>query len=327
MITAAVQVNLAPWQRDTVRRMATTDPLPEVQAAATLALLSNRGDEAILEFLPGGYLAAKNRATKRIELDLRYIQEINKFAIPGSNVQVTSAKALVSTPNAQSLYVQSGYSEAQELDRLNDNKRDERLARLSKEDRDYVTYLAANDPGVQVRDAAKRALTAGDDASIGLFFKYYWGIGADLDNEGFRQRTLEQNELWLRKIRALVDAALAAEKAERESSGEFARKARQDAIANWELADAEAGKSSVDWNAEKNKADTQAAFWASVAAHARAAQSEQDWAAVLARADASNASWEDEAAWARSQAATWLALAADAKKNADAARDRDRGDQ
>ncbi|WP_258951533.1 hypothetical protein [Lentzea californiensis] len=307
--------------------MAITDPLPEVQSAATLALLSNRGDEAIQEFLTAGYPAAKERAAKRIDLDLKYIRHINRFAIPGSNVQVTSANALRGTPAMQSRYVQSGYDEAQELDRVNDNRRDERLARLHGEDRDYVTYLAANDPGVQVRDAANRALSAGTDEAIGLFFKYYWGIGADLDNEGFRQRTLEQNEFWLRKIRVLVDAAQAAEKAERESSGELARKARLDAIAHWDLADAEAKKSSVDWNAEKDKADEQADFWASVAAHARAAMSEQDWAAVLARADASNTSWEDEAAWAQSQAATWLALAADAKRNADAGRDRDQGDQ
>ncbi|MDT7784511.1 MAG: hypothetical protein QOF58_2930 [Pseudonocardiales bacterium] len=322
----ASQADLATARRDTVRRTAMAEFLQaEVRAEALHALLSNRGDEAIDEFLSTGIVAARARAKQRESDNLRYIQEINKYALRQSAVEVTSSHALASSATAQDEYVHSGYERARALDEANNNKYEERLARLAREDRDYVTYLAANDPGPQVRAAAQRAV-AGSDVQVGLFFKYYWGIGADLDTEAFRRRTLEQNEIWHRRIRALTDAALAAEKAERELSGELARKARQDAIARWNDVDREAAQSSVDWNAEKGKADSQAAAWSSIAEHARSAQSEQDWAAVLGRADASNQSWADEAEWALGQASTWQALAAQAKKNADAARDRDQGD-
>ena len=321
-VTSTTQADLATARRDTVRRTAFSESLsPELRAEALHALLSDRGDAAIDEFFATGIARARARATEREANNRRYIQEINRYSPSGSAVRFTSDQAMVSSANAQDEYVQSGYERARAADEANNNQHQEHLARLAAEDRAYVTYLAANDPGVQVRAAANRAI-AGDDFQVGLFFKYYWGIGADLDNEGFRRRTLEQNEIWHRQIRVLTDAALAAEKAERESSGELARKARQDAIARWDEVERAAGQSSVDWNAEKAKADAQAAAWASVAEHARSAQSEQDWAAILDRAGTSNTSWADEAAWALGQAKFWQDLAADAKKSADAARAR-----
>jgi hypothetical protein len=324
-ITATSEATLATGRRDLVRRTATSEYVSaEVRAEALQALLSNRGDEAIDEFFATGLTKATARAKQREKDNRTYIEQINRFAPGGSAVQFTSAQALVSSANAQDDYVQRGYEQARLADEATNNQHQEHLARLAREDRDYVTYLATNDPGVQVRAAAQRAI-AGDDVQVGLFFKYYWSIGADLDNEGFRRRTLEQNEIWHRRIRSLTEAALAAEKAERESSGELARKARLDAIARWDDVDREAGRSSVDWNAEKGRADTQATAWASIADHARGAQSEQDWAAVLNRANGSNASWSDEAAWALSQAKFWQDLAAEARKSADAARGRDQG--
>jgi hypothetical protein len=319
------QADLSSARRDSVRRTAMSEALSaELRAEALHALLSNRGDEAIDEFFATGIAQARARATQRETNNLRYIQEINRYALRESAVEASSTRALGSSANAQDEYVQSGYDRARELDEANNNKNQERLVRLAREDRDYVTFLAANDPGVQVRAAAQRAI-AGDDTQVGLFFKYYWGIGADLDNEAFRRRTLEQNEIWHRQIRALTDAALAAEKAERESSGELARKARLDAIARWDEIDREAAESSVDWNAEKGKADAQAAAWALLVEHARSAQSEQDWAAILDRAGSSNTSWADEAAWALGQATFWQDLAVKAKKSADAARGRELG--
>jgi hypothetical protein len=325
--SATAQADLTTARRDTVRRTAFSEFVSaELRAEALQALLSNRGDAAIDEFFATGLAKARARATERETNNRRYIQEINRYSPSGSAVRFTSDQALVSSANAQDAYVQSGYERARAADEASDNQHQEHLARLAGEDRAYVAHLADNDPGVQVRAAAKRAI-AGDDIQVGLFFKYYWGIGADLDDEGFRRRTLEQNEIWHGKIRTLTDAALAAEKAERESSGELARKARQDAIARWDEIDRDAGQSSVDWNAEKVKADAQAAAWAQVAEHARSAQSEQDWAAILDRAGRSNTSWAEEAAWALGQAKFWQDLAAGAKKSAEAARDRDRADQ
>ncbi|WP_086666342.1 hypothetical protein [Lentzea kentuckyensis] len=325
--STTAQADLATGRRDTVRRTAFSESSSaELRAEALQALLSNRGDAAIDEFFATGIAKARARATERETNNRRYIQEINRYSPSGSAVRFTSDQAMVSAANAQDVYVQSGYERARAADEANNNQHQEHLARLAGEDRTYVAYLAANDPGVQVRAAAQRAI-AGDDTQVGLFFKYYWGIGADLDNEGFRRRTLEQNEIWHRKIRVLTEAALAAEKAERESSGELARKARQDAIARWDEVEHETTQSSVDWNAEKAKADAQAAAWAQVAQHARSAQSEQDWAAILDRAGTSNTSWADEAAWALGQAKFWQDLATNAKKNADSARDRDRGDR
>lgn len=324
--TTANQVDLASFRRDFVTRLALRDAMPEVRAEAWNALRGNADEAALIDFLATGYPNAKARAAQRIDRNYKYIKRVNDFSLPGSAVRATSGVALVDTSAAQAEYVQSGYARAQELDRVNNNKYEEKLARWAQEDHDYVAQLAANDPGTQVRAAANRALSNGDQASVGLFFKYYWGIAADLDNEAFRRNTSDQNDIWHSKIRALTEAALAAEKAERELSGELAHKARLDAVAAWREIEGQAGQSSVDWAAEKAKADSQVATWASVAEHARAAQTEQDWAAVLARADQGNTSWADEAEWALRQASSWQAVAAQARLNVLAALDRDQGD-
>jgi len=327
-ITTAAQVDQTTINRDRARRLALTDGWPEVRAEAWSAVLSSRGDIAITEFFATGYAKARQRALDRIKRDRDYISLVNRFSLPGSTVRTTSARALVSVDSAQAEYVHVGYQQAVDLDAANDNKYQESLARLVQADRDYVTDLAANDPGTQVRAAATRALAAGDDTSIGLFFKYYWGIGADLDSEAFRRDTSDRNELWHSRIRLLTESALAAEQAERDASNEFARKAaRTDAITAWQEAEKQAGESSVDWSAEKVKAEAQAAFWAAIAVHARGAQTEQDWTAVLARAEQGGTSWADEAQWAVEKASVWQNLAAQARSNALAAIDRDRGDR
>lgn len=323
-ITASTTADtaLSTARRDYVRRVATSPYVAaELREEALHALLSHRGDVAIDEFIATGSTGARERAALREEYNRIYIQEINRYALRGSAVEVTSARALVASANAQDEYVHSGYAEAVAADERTDNQHQEHLARLAREDREYVAFLAENDPGEQVRAAARRALERGD-TEIALFFKYYWGLGADLDNESFRRRTLQQNEIWHRRIRVLTEAALAAERAEREASGELARKARLDAIAHWEAIEDEADQSSVDWNAAKGSADAQAAAWARIAEYARSAQSEQDWAAVLDRATRSNTSWADEAEWARQQAKFWQDLASEARTSADAARDR-----
>jgi len=326
--TAITQVDQATINRDRARRLALTDARPEVRAEAWSAVLSSRGDAAITEFFATGYTKAKQRAQDRIERNRDYIERVNRFSLSGSTVRATSARALVSVDSAQAEYVRVGYQQAMDLDAANDNKYQESLARLAQADRDYVADLAANDPGTQVRAAASRALAASDDTSIGRFFKYYWEIGADLDRDAFHRDTTDLNDIWHSRIRVLTESALAAEQAERDASTELARKAaRADAIAAWQEAEKQAGESSVDWSAKKVKADTQAAFWASIAAHAREAQTEQDWAAVLARAEQGGTSWADEAEWAVKQASVWQNLAAQARSNALAAIDRDRGDQ
>ncbi|MET9626036.1 hypothetical protein ABZX92_01105 [Lentzea sp. NPDC006480] len=324
MIAAAV--DLTADMRDTVWKLSyNRDMPPELQAAAYVAFESN-DDAKIRAFIRTGYSEAMRRAKAREDSNAWYIGEIHRTSIPGSEVNGSSGEAKIAKSAAQEEYVQSGYARAQELDRLNDNKRQERLARLVKEDRDYVARLAADDPGLQVRALAQSAIN-GDDRSVALFFKYYWKIGADLDQERFIRSTLQQNVIWQDRIRLLTDSALAAEKAERESSGELARKYRQDAKNAWEQIDREAGQSSVDWLAEKGKADAQAAAWARIAEHARNAQSEQDWAEVLRRATESNTSWADEVRWAQGEAAKWLAIAEQARKAAKDAVERDLGDR
>ncbi|EMD25292.1 hypothetical protein [Amycolatopsis azurea] len=310
-----------------VRRIALRDYRPEVTAEAWHAILSSRRAEAIREFLDSGYQKAKNRAADTVARNTRYIEDVNRFSISGSAVRATSSRVLRGSDSEKGEYVQSGLTKAQELDRINDNRYEEKIAAQTRADRDYVAELAAHDPGPQVRAAAERALSVGDDVAIGLFFKYYWASAAKLDDEAFRRDAADLNALWQSKIRMLTEAALAAEKAERESSGELARKARADAIAAWRSIDDQASQSSVDWAAERDKAATQAAAWAEVAAHARTATTEQDWATVIARAEQGNTSWADEAEWAVQQAGAWQAIAEQARANAAAATDRDRGDQ
>jgi hypothetical protein len=322
-VTAAAATDLATIKRNMTRRVALENPVPEVSAEAWNAVLSNRGDAAINEFLVkgGGWDKALARAKQRIDMNTWLVNDIAKYAIPGSHVYRAADNAVRGGDNEKDEFIRVGYDEAKELDRLNDNKRDERLARLAKEDRDYVTYLANHDPGIQVRVSAQRAIE-GDDTSIGLFFKYYWAIGARLDDERFRRETHERNQDFLRKVEALQQAALNAEAAEREVSGELARKHRQDAISNWEAADEEARKNSVDWLAEQTKADAQADAWHRIAEYARTASSEQDWDKVLSRAGEGNTSWQDEAAEALRWADTWKTMAEDMRRKADAAKER-----
>jgi hypothetical protein len=322
-VTATTATDLATTKRNFARRIALENPVPEVSAEAWNAVLSNRGDAAIDEFFVkgGGWDKARARAQQRIEMNAWYVNDIFKYAIPGSHVHRMADNAIRGGDNAIDEFVRVGYDEAKERDRIDGNKRDERLARLAKEDRDYVTYLANNDPGIQVKAAAQRAIT-GDDTTIGLFFKYYWAIGARLDDERFRRETHERNQDFLREIEALQQAALRAEAAEREASGELARKHRQDAITNWETAEEKARNNSVDWLAEQAKSDAHAAAWRRVADFARTAPSEQDWNDVLRRAGEGNTSWAEEAAEAVRWADTWKAMAEDMRKKADAAKER-----
>lgn len=318
---------LAASMRQAVFQMSYNLDLPsEVRDAAYVAVAAN--DEAkVREFMLVGYRKATDRARKREKLNTDIIREINRTAIPGSEVQGSSRDALGSSFTAQEIYVQSGYDRAVELDRVHNDKRQENLARLAGEDRDYVAFLAANDPGEHVRAAAQRALAGGDDRSIGLFFTYEWKIGAQVDTERFIRTTTEQNQLWHDQIARLTASALAAEAAEREASGELARKHRLEARQAWEQVDREAGESSVDWLAEKVKADAQAAMWAQVAEYARAAQSEQDWQKILQEANSGIRSWQSVAADARDSAARWLAVAEQARQAAKDAADRDLGDR
>lgn len=316
-------VDLTVNARDMVWKLSYNPSMPpEVQAEAYVAFVSN-DDTKIKAFLfGGGYRRAWDRAFAREAENRWYIEEIHRTSLPDSEVHGSSGEAMVASDTEKEEYVQRGYARAVELDRINNNKRQERLARLAKEDRDYVAYLAANDPGLQVRALAQSAINGGD-RGVSLFFQYYWKIGAGLDKERFIRSTLEQNVIWQTRIKVLAESAAAAEKAERESSGELARKHRQDAKNYWEQIDREAAQSSVDWLAEKGKADAQADMWARVAEHARGAQSEQDWAEILRRAGESNTSWADEAKWAQAEAAKWQKIAEDARKAAKAATERD----
>ncbi|ANZ37706.1 hypothetical protein BBK82_18230 [Lentzea guizhouensis] len=327
VVTTTTTTALAASMRESVFQMSYNSALPsEVRDAAYVAVAAN--DEAkIREFVLVGYRKAKDRATAREKLDSDVIREINRTAVPGSEVQGSSAEALRSSATARQEYLHSGHDRAVELDRVHDNKRQENLARLAEEDRAYVTHLAANDPGVQVRAAAVRALSGGDDRSIGLFFAYEWKIAAEIDTERFVRTTTELNQVWLDRIAHLTASAVAAEKAEREASGELARKHRLEAKQAWEDIDREADQSSVDWLAEKAKADRQAAMWAQVAEYARAAQSDQDWTTILQEALDGRRSWEDVAGQAASSATHWQAVAKHAREAAKDAADRDLGDR
>jgi len=311
--------------RERVHRLALHDPRPDVQVSAWNALLSSRGDEAIAEFLATGLAAAKARAAERARRNTEFIQRTNKFSLPGSAVRVTSARALLGSDIEQDEYVRVGLAKAQQTDRDNNNQYQEQLVKMAKEDRDYVADLAAGDPGVQVRAAANRALSQGDDDAVDLFYKYYWASAAKLDDEAFRRYTADRDAIWHSDITRLIGEAETAEQAEREATGELAEKYRADAIAAWRQVASTAGQSSVDWAAEQAKAAHPADAWAAVAEHARTASSAQDWAAVLARGDAGRTSWSDEAAWALAQANSWQAIADQARANADAAAARDGG--
>jgi hypothetical protein len=313
--------------RERVHRLALHDPRPDVQVSAWNALLSSQGDSAIAEFLATGLDAAKARAAERARRNREFIQRTNTFSLPGSAVRITSARALSASDNEQDEYVRVGLAKAQQADKDNNSQYQEKLVKMAKEDRDYVADLAANDPGVQVRAAANRALSQGDDEAIDLFFKYYWGSAARLDDEAFRRYTADQDAIWQSDVKRLVDEARAAEQAERAASGELAAKYRADAISAWRQAETLSGQSSVDWAAEQAKASQQADAWAAVADHARTASSEQDWSDVLAKGNAGRTSWADEAAWALAQANSWQALADQARASADAAAARDGGNQ
>jgi hypothetical protein len=324
--TITSTVEMAIDVRGMVRDMSWRTSLPpEVRSEAYVALRTD--DEAKMwQFLKVGYPATMVNVRQRERFYEDLIRDYLRAAIPGSEVEGSATEALAGSRAAQYEYVQSGYDRARELDRANNNQRQERLARLAKEDRDYVTFLAGHDPGASVQAAAQRAI-AGNDRSIGLFFKYDWKIAMDLDREIFLRAAVEQNQIWLVRIKVLTESALAAEQAERESSDELARKYRMEAKDAWEAIDRESGQSSVDWQAAKAKADAQAAAWAQVAAQARNSPSEQDWADVLRRANDSVASWQEKVKWAQDEAAKWQAITEKARKAAKDAVERDLGDR
>ncbi|MEV6241258.1 hypothetical protein [Lentzea sp. NPDC051838] len=315
--------------RDRVLRIGTIDSRPEVRSAAWAALTSSRGTVAVKEFLTTGVYAARQKAVDNARRNKDYIIRVNRSAVPNSAVANSSSRMLdASTTDEQRVkYVQTGLAEAQELDRVNNNRDQEKFAEQAQADRDYVTQLAAHDPGPQVRDAASRAVAAGTDYDIGLFFKYHWASAAALDQEAFRRFVADQDAIWLVRINVLIEAAQAAEKAERESSGEFARKARLEAIGHWRTIQTESNGSSVNWEGERDNADAQATSWAAIVAHARAAATGQDWASVITRGTDAGKAWSDHADWAVAQASAWKSIAERARESAEAAENRDLGDR
>jgi hypothetical protein len=327
VITATDPAQQAAADRARVKRLAKRDPRPEVQTAAWNALVSSRGDEAVAEFLATGLDKAKTRAADNARRNTDVIQRTIKTSLPGSAVRVTAERALLGSDTEEDEYVRTGFAKAQEADRLTDNKYQEQIAQQAQADRDYVADLALNDPGPQVRAAAARAVSQGDETAVGLFFKYYWASAAKLDDESFRKATADQDALWRSGIRRLTEAALAAEQAERDLTGALADKARADAIAAWRSAADAADRSSLSWIAERDKAAAQAESWRTVAEHARAASTGQDWASVIVRGDAGRASWADEASWAVAQANEWKVVAERARASAAAAIGRNGGEQ
>ncbi|WP_285687065.1 hypothetical protein [Actinoplanes sp. NBRC 103695] len=305
-VAAATQAD-----RERVQWRAMSDGRWEVRTAAAVALNSTE-DDAISRFLQTGLAAVINRAAAFERANIAEINYWLRISPADSAVRLGSARALRATHDEKDEFVRTGLAIAQELDASGQHEHDEEVAEQAQEDRDFVASIAGTDPGPQVRAAAAAAIAAGEDADIADFFRYYWAAGARLDDEAYR---LAISDLDLRGTAALTrlrNAALAAEAAEAEASGEAAEKLHAETVAAWHAVSVAATGTSVDWAAERDRAAAQAAKWASVAAYAEGATTEQDWAGVLDRAGNNAAAWQDAVRWAEEQAAMWARLAEEA---------------
>ncbi|KNB49503.1 hypothetical protein [Streptomyces caatingaensis] len=293
--------------RNRVRKMAMS-PLPdEIRSSAWLALRSSRGDAAIAEWLApgGGFQKALQRMRTTQSMNRAFCERVLRThsAAFSPEVHAAAERAVAGTPVDQAAFARSGYDAALKRDRAAREADGQRKAEVAAKDRDFVRSIAENDPGEQVRVAARWALRPGaGDADVAEFFGYGWATGATLDLEGYRMRVADAEVARHHTLSRLLEKATAAEEALKSAADEV--EARAEAERAWgEVADhADAARKA--WLAERDTAMAQAENWRNIA-QASKDSADRLWKNIGDSAAANHDSWAGEQTEAAGTAVFW----------------------
>jgi hypothetical protein len=310
MAVVAVEEEWDPAAADRlfVRWVSADDPRLAVRSAARNALLSSAA--AITQFLNVGWDAAITRAaqthSRNLDFTTRMVNTHSAQFYP--RVNAAGRRALAGTHAQLEEFVRTGYAKALERDRQDLADDTDQAGQVLQGDRDFVTRLSIDDPGVQVRAWAGRAVTAGTtDADVAEFLRYGWVSASGLDMQLFRTRIADEDRRWRVQSRLLVTEAQAAEKAARETAGEAQEQLRAAAARAWGAVRAQASPARVAWADAEQVALRQAETWLLVS-HAAATATSTNWSTIAGTAQSTRAGWLSEQANATAQASSWAAL-------------------
>lgn len=298
-----------------VRYLAGKDARSPVRTDAWVALISSRGDEAVADFLATGFDYAKSRAEQNRFRNLDFAKRVLAVntAEYAPEVHLRAQLAVNGSDADRELFARSGYAAAQQADRTAREASGEQAKSLVKADWDYVTELAATDPGPQVRGAAVWATRPGaTDADLVEFFAYGWASGAQLDVEAYRTRNIDADMGWRATIRRLLTDAENAEQAARDAAEDAAEQAKAAAARAWQAVGEQTIPARSAWADAQDFADHEAVNWQTVLAAATTAAG-PNWQAIVDPAVAHQADWTTERDLAAEQAQFWNDLLAQAQ--------------
>jgi hypothetical protein len=305
--TAAQQ---AAAERTLVRWYGLYDPRWAVRTAAWTALLSSNVDDAMARFfateLPYAIKLSKENSAVYGDFARRILDTHTEEFAP--EVHAAAERAVYGLPSEQEWFAVTGYGAALERDRRARAATQERADALVKADRDFVALLGKNDPGAQVRAAARRAVRPeATEADLVEFFAYDWVAAASLDLYTYRIRQADSNVLWRARTERLVREASAAQKAALQAAGEAQAQARAAAARAWHAVGVQTGSARTAWAKAATVARKQAANWESIAAVAGASTG-PNWQVMAESADDNGTQWAAERKNAAEQAAYWKSL-------------------
>ncbi|MEU9801459.1 hypothetical protein [Streptomyces sp. NPDC051000] len=296
--------------RRQVTSMAKTHPAAEVRTSAWNALRSSRGDEALIEwFAPGGgFDYAKQRARETRARNKAFCERVAATHTAGFSPEVRAAatRALKGSAAEQAAFVKTGYADAQQRDRTARESGERQRLEVEARDRDFVRDRADQDPGEQVRVAARWALRPGAaDTDVAEFFGYGWATGAVLDLEAYRTQVADAEAVRHHTLTRLVREATDAEAAVRGAAD--AAKARAEAERAWKAVSEHSGEARRAWLAEQAAAAAQAEHWQAVVALSRDSAREL-WKTISATAETGQGAWAGEQTRAQEAAAFWQTM-------------------
>ncbi|PKV89889.1 hypothetical protein BX283_7536 [Streptomyces sp. TLI_146] len=293
--------------RDRVLKMAMSNLPSEIRVSAWLALRSSRGDEAIREWLApgGGFELAVQRMKETRSRNRAFCERVARThtATFAPEVHAAAERAVKGTDADRALFVKSGYAEAQKRDRAVREADAQHRRDVTAKDREFIRDVAEQDPGENVRVAARWALRpSATDADVAEFFGYGWASGAALDLEGYRLRGAEAETVRHYTLSRLVEKAVAAEAALKDAAD--AAQARVEAEAAWKAVADHSDTARQRLLAEQEAARAQAENWRNIA---RVAGDSADslWKHIAEPAGANQDSWAKEQADAAGTAAFW----------------------
>lgn len=302
-----------------VRQVALFHSEALVRVAAWNAMRSPDGEPALKAFVLTGFAEARQRAQQAAARNRDFAQRVlaSYSAAYSPLVHAAADRVLKGSDADRDWFARTGFADAKARDEQAREADEQHRQVIAQEDRDFVTLLATQDPGEQVRLAAQHATRpGGTDADIREFFATDWMAAAELDVEIFRQRSQEAGVGFLAIIPGLVADAQEAEQEALATSGAAAEQARAVAARAWATSKEKADAAQQAWTDEETLCADQARYWQTIVDRYQG-QTDPLWTAIAATADKNRSAWAVEDSFAGGQAGHWLDVQQEAQAGYD----------